>query len=62
VDGDYNGNFTGDFAVGDLLGTCTQAAFAEVLWVRAKATNGWRRLHEYDDWTEWAFALAPTTP
>jgi hypothetical protein len=60
--GDYNGNFTGDFAVGDLLGTCSQAAFAEVLWVRAKATNGWRRLYEYDDWTEWAFALAPTTP
>jgi len=36
-----------------------EAAFAEVLNVDAKATNGWRRLDEYDADAVRAFALAP---
>ena len=60
--GDHHGNFTAAFAPGDLLGTCKQAAFAEILRVDAKATNGWRRLHEYDAGDEWAFALTAMTP
>lgn len=57
--GDHDGNFTAEFAPDVLLGPCTQASFAEILRVYAKATNGWRRLHEYDAGTEWAFALTP---
>jgi hypothetical protein len=52
-----DGNFNGSFTPAVLLDTCNQAAFAEILRVYAKATNGYRRLHEYDDDTEWAFAL-----
>ena len=59
--GDHHGNFHAAFPPGDLLGTCKQAAFAEVLRVRAKATNGWRRLNEYDAGDEWAFALTANT-
>ncbi|MBP6977509.1 MAG: hypothetical protein PHD61_04660 [Bacteroidales bacterium] len=60
-DGDHHGNFHGAFPPASLLGPCTQAAFAEVLRVYAKATNGWTRLDEYDAGTEWAFALTPAT-
>lgn len=59
--GDGNGNFDEDFSMGTLLGPCTEAAFAEILWVHAKATNGWRRLWEYDSHDERSFALAPKT-
>jgi hypothetical protein len=57
--GDGNGNFTHDFPRGDLLGSCLNAAFAEHLYVTAKATNGWSRLNQYDDADLRAFALAP---
>lgn len=59
--GDGNGNFDEDFTTATLLGPCTEAAFTEILWVHAKATNGWRRLREYDSHDERAFALAPKT-
>ena len=51
------GKFTKQVDVADLLGTCRHAAFAENLYVTALATDGTRRLHEYDSsWTA-AFAL-----
>jgi hypothetical protein len=56
--GDGAGNFTHDFPASALLGVCAEAAFAEVLRVYAKATNGWRRLYEYDAFDVRAFALA----
>ena len=60
--GDGSGNFHHDFLMMDrLLGSCTEAAFAEILRVHAKATNGWRRLWEYDSHNERAFTLAPKT-
>lgn len=60
--GDGNGNFDEeDFTTATLLGPCNEAAFAEILRVHAKATNGWRRLREYDSHDERAFALAPKT-
>jgi hypothetical protein len=58
--GDGNGNFEkSDFSTGALLGPCAEAAFAETLWVWAKATNGWVRLDQYDAFAVRAFALAP---
>ncbi|MBU1140260.1 MAG: hypothetical protein KKD01_00430 [Proteobacteria bacterium] len=57
--GDGNGNFSNLFTVNTLLNTCTRAAFSENLWVEAKATNGWARLHQYDSYIARAFALAP---
>jgi hypothetical protein len=60
--GDTNGNFSGEFKVTQLLGACTEAAFAETLHVYAKATNGWDRIEAYDAWDVWAFALAPEAP
>jgi hypothetical protein len=60
--GDGNGNFAkNDFSTGALLGPCAEAAFAENLWVYAKATNGWVRLLQYDAFAVRAFALAPKT-
>jgi len=60
--GDGNGNFEkNDFSTGALLGPCAEAAFAENLWVYAKATDGWRRLEEYDAYAVRAFALAAKT-
>ncbi len=57
--GDTLGEFWADFAVGDLLGTCDNAAFAEHLYVRAKATTGWgQRISLYDASDLRAFALA----
>jgi hypothetical protein len=57
--GDTLGGFWADFPVGDLLGTCENAAFAEHLYVRAKATTGWgHRISEYDAAALRAFALA----
>ncbi|MFH2045293.1 MAG: hypothetical protein ABIK92_09115 [Pseudomonadota bacterium] len=52
----YSGGYTnlndGDFeqtiSVGTLLGPCTNAAFAEHLYVYAKAFNGWHRIAYYD--------------
>ena len=46
--GDGDGNFTHDFPNATLRDTCTSAAFAEILRTFAKATDGHRRLNEYD--------------
>jgi hypothetical protein len=43
----------------DLLGGCVVAGFAEHLEVSATATNGWRRLWEYDAEEIRAFVLSP---
>lgn len=60
--GDGSGNFEkNDFSTSTLLGPCGEAAFAENLYVDAKAINGWRRLDEYDADAVRAFALAPKT-
>ena len=60
--GPYQNNSDGDFnqifGVNQILGTCTNAAFAEHLYVYAKATNGWHRLSGYDAADLRAFALA----
>ncbi|WP_337876007.1 hypothetical protein [Elioraea sp.] len=50
--------FSGSFAVGALMGTCPNAAFAETLYVAAKATDGTTRLSGYDASAVRAFALA----
>ncbi len=61
--GDGLGNFTHDFPRADLLGACVNAAFAEHLYVFAKATTGWgTRISTYDASALRAFALAPTEP
>jgi hypothetical protein len=54
------GVFSRNVPVSDLLGSCPQAAFAENLYVSSLATNGTRRLHEYDDSDTNAFALSNT--
>ncbi len=54
--------FSGSFAVGALMGTCPNAAFAETLYVAAKATDGTSRLSGYDRSAVRAFALAQQTP
>ncbi len=55
---DSDGNFHQTFDVSQILGTCTNAAFAEHLYVYAKATNGWHRLSGYDAANLRAFALS----
>jgi hypothetical protein len=65
VDGEYSKNV----AVSHLLralnpgdSPCVRAAFAETLYVRAMATNGWTRLTYLDRYAmPLAFALAPET-
>jgi hypothetical protein len=66
--GDGNGNFNSSFHLDELLcdpddqtDCCSEAAFAERLHVRAKATNGAHRLSGYDDSDTRAFALAKKT-
>jgi hypothetical protein len=54
------GIFAHDFPASQLLGTCPQAAFAENLYLTALATNGSRRLQEYDASDTNAFALSNT--
>lgn len=54
----FGATFRHGFPVGDLVGPCTNAAFAERLAVHAKATNGARRLSEYDAGFLRAFALS----
>ncbi len=54
------GIFFRDVLVSQLLGTCPQAAFAENLGVYSLATDGSRRLYEYDAWDTNAFALSNT--
>ena len=60
--GTYQNDSDGDFhqtvGVSQILGKCTNAAFAEYLYVYAKATNGWHRLSGYDASDFRAFALA----
>jgi hypothetical protein len=65
--GDGVGNFSASLARTDLLGaTCAppagkgKGAFAEVLYVMAKATTGWKqRITAYDAYAVRSFALAP---
>jgi hypothetical protein len=58
--GDGVGNFENDFTRSALLGPCVNAAFAETLYVFAKATTGWgHRISSYDASAVRAFALAP---
>ncbi|MDF2187571.1 hypothetical protein [Paraflavitalea sp. CAU 1676] len=45
--------------VANLLGSCTQAAFAENLYVTAYHTNGSERVHPYDSGDTAAFAIEP---
>jgi hypothetical protein len=52
------GIFADDVPVSQLIGTCPQAAFAENLYVSALATDGSRRLYEYDASDTNAFALS----
>jgi len=59
---DSDGDFYQTFAVADIMDTCINAAFAERLYVWAKATNGWHRLSGYDAAALRAFALAKSTP
>ena len=54
------GIFAGDVLVSQLRGSCPQAAFAENLYVYSLATNGTRRLWEYDASDTNAFALSTT--
>ncbi|MHC4188245.1 MAG: SMP-30/gluconolactonase/LRE family protein [Planctomycetota bacterium] len=59
--GDAAGNFYEVSPTIRLLGGCPEAAFAAVLHVYAKATNGnGYRITEYDDYKVRAFAIAPT--
>lgn len=56
--GDGVGDFSADTPASSLLGTCVNAAFAESLYVAAKATTGWgERLTQYDAQALGAFAL-----
>jgi hypothetical protein len=61
--GDGVGNFVNDFDRSVLLGSCTNAAFAERVHVFAKATTGWsQRISSYDADDTRAFALAQGGP
>jgi hypothetical protein len=62
--GDGFGHFTRTFTVAELLETCPdEAAFAQVLYVYAKATRGWgHRISSLDSSHVYAFALTPETP
>jgi hypothetical protein len=57
--GNYAPPVGGEFTPAELLGTCTKASFAESLSVFSLATDGWRRLDEYDDYRITSFALEP---
>jgi hypothetical protein len=58
--GDGSGNFSHRLTRTQLLGACPKGAFAELLYVYPKATNGWgQRLTAYDAQATRAFALAP---
>jgi hypothetical protein len=56
----FSGIFSGNVLVSQLRGSCPQAAFAENLYVYSLATDGTRRLWEYDDSDTNAFALSTT--
>ncbi len=60
--GDHHGNFAANFAPADLRGECPHAAFAEMLNVYAKATDGWDQIESYNAYDQWAFALSPKPP
>lgn len=47
---------------GALLGSCTQGAFAVVLYCAARATDGYERLSQYDCQAAAAFALTQPCP
>jgi len=47
---------------GALLGTCTQGAFAVILYCAARATDGYERLAQYDCQAAIAFALTQPCP
>jgi hypothetical protein len=46
-------------SVGDMLGSCTVAAYAAEVGALATAVTGWWRCSQYDRWALEAFALAP---
>lgn len=54
-------NYQGNPTIGSLLGSCTEAAFAENLYVTAYHTNGSVRLQQYDSSDVAAIALKPAT-
>jgi len=54
------GIFFNDVTALQLIGSCPQAAFSENLHVVSLATDGTRRLNEYDDHDTNAFALSNT--
>ncbi len=62
--GDGFGNFTRTYTIAELLEACpVEAAFAQVLYVYAKATRGWgHRISGLDRSHVYAFALTPLTP
>ena len=66
--GDGNGNFSRAFSTDELLHPgpplvdCEEGAFSELLYVWAKATNGWHRLSGLDASAVRAFALTPLMP
>ena len=47
---------------GALLGSCTQGAFAVILYCAARATDGYERLEQYDCQAAIAFALTQPCP
>jgi hypothetical protein len=53
---------TFDNTAGALLGSCTQGAFAPVLYCRARATDGYEQLSQYDCQAAIAFALTQPCP
>lgn len=55
------GKYSKEVAAASLLGNCDQAAFSENLHVYALATDGSRRLQEYDDGKVAAFAIEPAS-
>jgi hypothetical protein len=56
-----SGKYSKEVLAANLLGNCDQAAFSENLHVYALATNGSRRLDEYDDGKVAAFAIEPAS-
>jgi len=58
----FNNPAGGPPGSGPLLGSCTQGAFAVVLYCAARATDGYERLEQYDCQAAIAFALTKPCP
>ncbi|NOT86104.1 MAG: hypothetical protein HOP02_15280 [Methylococcaceae bacterium] len=54
------GSYRESFGVGELLGSCTRAAFSEALHVWTRATDGYGRLWYLDAFSHDGFALTPS--